>query len=36
MAGEIQLEEIETAAFRERYGAKSMPAQVTAKAGDRR
>jgi len=28
MAGQIELEEIETTAFKDRYGAKSMPAQV--------
>ena len=28
MAHEIELEEIETAAFKDRYGAKAMPAQV--------
>jgi hypothetical protein len=32
MAGEIELEEIETAAFRDRYGAKSMPVQAIEKA----
>ena len=28
MRGDIELEEIETAAFKDRYGAKAMPAQV--------
>ena len=28
MDREIELEEIETAAFKDRYGAKAMPAQV--------
>jgi alkanesulfonate monooxygenase SsuD/methylene tetrahydromethanopterin reductase-like flavin-dependent oxidoreductase (luciferase family) len=32
MAGEIELEEIETAAFRDRYGARSMPVQPIEKA----
>jgi alkanesulfonate monooxygenase SsuD/methylene tetrahydromethanopterin reductase-like flavin-dependent oxidoreductase (luciferase family) len=32
MAGEIELEEIETAAFRDRYGVKSMPVQAIEKA----
>ena len=28
MRREIELEEIETTAFKDRYGAKAMPAQV--------
>jgi alkanesulfonate monooxygenase SsuD/methylene tetrahydromethanopterin reductase-like flavin-dependent oxidoreductase (luciferase family) len=36
MAGEIELEEIETAAFRDRYGVKSMPVQAIEKAAVRR
>jgi alkanesulfonate monooxygenase SsuD/methylene tetrahydromethanopterin reductase-like flavin-dependent oxidoreductase (luciferase family) len=36
MAGEIELEEIETAAFRDRYGTKSMPVQAIEKAAVRR
>jgi len=36
MAGEIELEEIETAAFRDRYGGKSMPVQAIEKVAVRR
>ena len=36
MAGEIELEEIETAAFQDRYGTKSMPVQAIEKAAVRR
>jgi hypothetical protein len=36
LAGKIELEEIETAAFRDRYGTKSMPVQAIEKAAVRR
>ena len=36
MNREIELEEIETAAFKDRYGAKAMPAQVRVAEGARR
>jgi alkanesulfonate monooxygenase SsuD/methylene tetrahydromethanopterin reductase-like flavin-dependent oxidoreductase (luciferase family) len=36
MRREIELEEIETAAFRDRYGTKSMPAQAIETAAGRR
>jgi len=36
MAGKIVLEEIETAAFRDRYGVKSMPVGAIEKAATRR
>ena len=36
MSREIELEEIETAAFKDRYGNKAMPAQVKPQKAARR